>query len=349
MLTCARHYDAYAIVYQRYTQAGFDTWQRCSSGPGLTHAGDLVARIRRRHGDYFSIGVAAFPEGHPESKQNPFEPTEAELDADVGHLKAKLDAGANFAICQFVFESKRWHSFVVRCRAAGITVPILPGIMPISEHASARLLSHTWAVRLPLVFEKRLFKASAADEERGREVVDGRRAERKGKRASKDAINSDEDVGSGGNDSCRDGGDGIGGGIDGGGGGGDADGAHASVAGTRNSMAILGPAAPAKTPTASIGTCSGTSGTKNDGDGMETKRGAGEVLAHAAHQLQPQTAQSLGLNFITSLSNTILENGGDYEGFGLHFFVYDSEAEIRDLLDALSKKEGGGWNVGCLR
>jgi len=84
------------------------------------HATGLVAALRRRHD--FEITVAAYPEKHPEA---------ASLDADIEHLKQKLDAGASRAICQFVLNPERYGRFLEDCTRHGITAPIVPGVMPL--------------------------------------------------------------------------------------------------------------------------------------------------------------------------------------------------------------------------
>ena len=87
---------------------------------GFTHAVELVELARGR-GD-FSIGVAAFPEGHPSS---------ASLDADADVLVAKAGAGAEFAVTQMFFSADDYFALVERVRSRGVDLPILPGIMPI--------------------------------------------------------------------------------------------------------------------------------------------------------------------------------------------------------------------------
>jgi methylenetetrahydrofolate reductase (NADPH) len=88
---------------------------------GLGHASDLVALLRARHPD-FCLGVAGYPEKHPEAPS---------LDADLAHLKHKVDAGAAFITTQLFFDTAVYYRFVEKCRAAGITIPIVPGIMPV--------------------------------------------------------------------------------------------------------------------------------------------------------------------------------------------------------------------------
>lgn len=89
---------------------------------GLEHAADLV-RLVRGLGD-FCVGVAAFPEGHPES---------ADLDSDARHLAAKVAAGADFAITQFFFHAEDYVALVERAARYGCTVPIIPGLMPVTN------------------------------------------------------------------------------------------------------------------------------------------------------------------------------------------------------------------------
>jgi methylenetetrahydrofolate reductase (NADPH) len=88
---------------------------------GLTYADELVALVRARG---FSVGVAAFPEGHREAES---------LDHDVAVLLGKQRAGAEFAITDMFFRAEDYVGLVRRGRAAGVEIPILPGIMPITN------------------------------------------------------------------------------------------------------------------------------------------------------------------------------------------------------------------------
>lgn len=91
---------------------------------GYGYASDLVAGLKRVAD--FEISVACYPEVHPEA---------ASADADLDNLKRKIDAGASRAITQFFFYVDVYHRFVDRARAAGITVPIVPGILPVTNFA----------------------------------------------------------------------------------------------------------------------------------------------------------------------------------------------------------------------
>lgn len=97
---------------------------------GYASAAELVAGLRARHP--FDISVSAYPEVHPEA-------TSAQSDLD--NLKRKIDAGANRAITQFFFDPQVYFRFLDKVLAAGITVPILPGIMPMTNIAAIRRMS----------------------------------------------------------------------------------------------------------------------------------------------------------------------------------------------------------------
>ena len=97
---------------------------------GYANAAELVTGLKKLHP--FEISVAAYPEVHPEA-------TSAE--ADLDNLKRKLDAGATQAITQFFFSTDAWFRFLDKVLAAGITAPILPGIMPVTSFAAIRRMS----------------------------------------------------------------------------------------------------------------------------------------------------------------------------------------------------------------
>ncbi len=90
---------------------------------GFAHASELIAMLHRSYD--FCIGAAAYPETHVEA---------ASADDDLRRAKDKVDAGASFLITQLFFDNDRYFDFVRRARAADITVPIIPGIMPITNY-----------------------------------------------------------------------------------------------------------------------------------------------------------------------------------------------------------------------
>ncbi len=92
---------------------------------GFAHASELVAFVRSRPERWrFCVGAAAYPEGHVETR---------DLGQDLRNLKVKADAGADFLVTQLFFENAKYFAFVDRARAAGISLPILPGIMPFTN------------------------------------------------------------------------------------------------------------------------------------------------------------------------------------------------------------------------
>ena len=96
---------------------------------GFAHASDLIGFIKDGW-PQFKIGCASYPEGHPES----FAPGEPRTpDRDIAFLKLKQDSGADFAVTQLFFHDEVYFRFVEKARAAGVTMPLLPGIMPLSS------------------------------------------------------------------------------------------------------------------------------------------------------------------------------------------------------------------------
>lgn len=92
---------------------------------GFTHASELVAFIRSRPDRWrFCVGAAAYPEGHVETP---------DLAQDLRNLKLKVEAGTDFLVTQLFFENAHYFRFVERARAAGIDVPVVPGIMPFTN------------------------------------------------------------------------------------------------------------------------------------------------------------------------------------------------------------------------
>jgi methylenetetrahydrofolate reductase (NADPH) len=108
---------------------------------GFRHASELVAFIRAQPQRWpFCLGAAAYPEGHPETR---------DLARDVVHLKAKVDAGADFLVTQIFFDNAHYFSFLERARAAGISVPVLPGIMPVQTVEQIERMTSMCGASLP--------------------------------------------------------------------------------------------------------------------------------------------------------------------------------------------------------
>jgi methylenetetrahydrofolate reductase (NADPH) len=108
---------------------------------GYAFAAELVAGLRARH--EFEVTVATFPEGHPDSR-------ERSLDAEIDNLKRKIDAGATRAITQFFFDNSTYFRYVDRARKAGITVPIVPGIMPVTNFTQMTRFAAQAGASVPL-------------------------------------------------------------------------------------------------------------------------------------------------------------------------------------------------------
>lgn len=105
---------------------------------GYAYAADLVAGLKRI-GD-FEISVAAYPETHPEAPS---------VDADIENLKRKVDAGADRAITQYFFDPAVYFRFLEKVRKAGITVPVVPGIMPVVNFTQTAKFSKACGASVP--------------------------------------------------------------------------------------------------------------------------------------------------------------------------------------------------------
>ena len=113
----------------------------------LRYANELVAFIRATTGDWFRIEVACYPEFHPETRSAADE---------VRHFKRKVDAGANAAITQYFYNTEAYFRFVDECAAAGIVIPIVPGIMPIGNFAQLARFSDACGAEIPRWLRQRL-------------------------------------------------------------------------------------------------------------------------------------------------------------------------------------------------
>lgn len=121
---------------------------------GLSYADELVTLVRSL-GD-FSIGVAAFPERHPESPN---------WEHDINYFRHKVDAGADFAITQMFFDNRYFFEYLERVKKTGITVPIIPGIMPITNFKQIKRFSELCGATIPEWLVKKMEPLQENNEE----------------------------------------------------------------------------------------------------------------------------------------------------------------------------------------
>lgn len=113
----------------------------------LRYANELVEFIRKHSGDHFNIEVAAYPEFHPQAES---------AEADLLNFKKKVDAGANSAITQYFYNPDSYFYFVERAEKMGINIPIVPGIMPITNYTSLIRFSDMCGADIPRWIKKQL-------------------------------------------------------------------------------------------------------------------------------------------------------------------------------------------------
>ncbi len=128
---------------------------------GYAYASDLVAGIRHIGG--FEISVGAYPERHPESR---------DWAEEIDNLKRKVDAGATRAITQFFFDNDLFEGFLDRARAAGIVIPIVPGIIPVHNFAAVAGFAEKTGASVPAKVAARFASVGEDAEERGRAAID---------------------------------------------------------------------------------------------------------------------------------------------------------------------------------
>ena len=115
-----------------------ESWEVAEGG--FRYAKDLVRYIRNKYGNHFDIGVGGYPEGLDEN---------TDVDLLIDHLKEKVDAGSSFIVTQMFYDVDNFINWVKRCRAKGINVPIVPGIMPIQTYSAFIRRSNWTKIRIP--------------------------------------------------------------------------------------------------------------------------------------------------------------------------------------------------------
>jgi methylenetetrahydrofolate reductase (NADPH) len=111
------------------------------------YANELVAFIRKEFGDHFFIEVAAYPEYHPQSKS---------AQDDLNNFKRKVEAGADSAITQYFYNADCYYHFIDECEKMGITIPVVPGIMPIGRFSQLARFSDACGAEIPRWIRKKL-------------------------------------------------------------------------------------------------------------------------------------------------------------------------------------------------
>lgn len=116
---------------------------------GCRHADGLVRLIREKFSDYFCIAVASYPEKHPESPN---------IERDIMNFKKKVEAGADFSITQMFFDNRFFYDFLDRLDRENINIPILAGIMPITNFSQISKFAHMCGATIPENIVKRFEK-----------------------------------------------------------------------------------------------------------------------------------------------------------------------------------------------
>ncbi len=147
--------EAIESMLARYREAGIrrlvclrgDLPSGMAVGGEFRYATDLVRFVRERAGDWFHIEVAAYPEFHPQSRR----PSD-----DLRHFKEKVDAGADSAITQYFYNADAYSHFVESVEAMGVDLPIVPGIMPITNSTQLARFSDACGAEIPRWIRLRL-------------------------------------------------------------------------------------------------------------------------------------------------------------------------------------------------
>ena len=120
----------------------------------FSYACDLIDFIRRRYD--FTLGCAGYPEGHLEAES---------LDQDIEALKKKQDSGASYVVAQYCYDNQFFYDYLDKCRAAGIQVPIIPGIMPVYTVKLANILSRVCGATITPALQEKLDAVADQDKE----------------------------------------------------------------------------------------------------------------------------------------------------------------------------------------
>lgn len=167
-LTCVGHSRQELLtILQEYARVGVQNIMALRGDPpkgarefqpvsgGFRYASELIALIRAEFGDTFTVAGGGYPEGHPEA---------VSLEADLQNLKRKVEAGLDLVVTQLFFNNALYFGFVERARRMGIRVPIIPGLMPITDLAQIRRFMDLCGASIPGLLLSRLEKAQTPEE-----------------------------------------------------------------------------------------------------------------------------------------------------------------------------------------
>ncbi|GMH43579.1 hypothetical protein BSKO_11501 [Bryopsis sp. KO-2023] len=131
---------------------------------GFGCALDLVKYIKKQFGDYFGVTIAGYPEAHPDVIVEDPSQMEANYQSDLEYLKKKVDAGGELIVTQLFYDTSRYFKFVDDCRALGITVPIIPGVMPVLTYGGFKRMTSFCKTDVPAKITETLESIKDNDE-----------------------------------------------------------------------------------------------------------------------------------------------------------------------------------------
>eukprot|EP00216_Chloropicon_sp_CCMP2111_P004614 CAMPEP_0198247034 /NCGR_PEP_ID=MMETSP1446-20131203/46275_1 /TAXON_ID=1461542 ORGANISM="Unidentified sp, Strain CCMP2111" /NCGR_SAMPLE_ID=MMETSP1446 /ASSEMBLY_ACC=CAM_ASM_001112 /LENGTH=334 /DNA_ID=CAMNT_0043931359 /DNA_START=174 /DNA_END=1178 /DNA_ORIENTATION=- len=126
---------------------GQEKWQAVEGG--FECALDLIRFIRKEHGDHFCIGIAGYPEAHPDNIVDDEAQFAENYERELAYLKSKVDAGGEVIVTQLFYDCDIFLKFVSDCRRVGINVPIVPGIMPIQNYGGFKRMTGFCKTKVP--------------------------------------------------------------------------------------------------------------------------------------------------------------------------------------------------------
>ncbi|MGQ9659138.1 MAG: methylenetetrahydrofolate reductase [NAD(P)H] [Thermochromatium sp.] len=141
------HYQAQGIRRLVALRGDLPSGMGAGNSGDFRYANELVSFVRAEFGDAFTIEVAAYPEYHPQSGSPA---------RDLENFKRKVEAGADGAITQYFYNADAYFGFVASCEQVGITIPIVPGIMPITNYAQLARFSDACGAEIPRWIRRRL-------------------------------------------------------------------------------------------------------------------------------------------------------------------------------------------------